>query len=42
MNREKTRTRSDCCRPTFEDYVEGAVRPFLLSGHYVGERRRCP
>ncbi len=29
--------------PTFgQDYVEGAVRPFLLSGRYVGERPTLP
>jgi cytochrome P450 len=29
--------------PTFpRDYVEGAVRPFLLSGRYVGERPTLP
>jgi hypothetical protein len=29
--------------PTFsQDYVQGAVRPFLLSGRYVGERPTLP
>jgi hypothetical protein len=29
--------------PTFDtDYVEGAVKPFFLSGEYVGERPSLP
>src|SRR3954467_9476804 len=29
-------------RSVSQDYVEGAIRPFLLSGRYVGERPTLP